>query len=469
MLLIQVVLFGLANSLTYTIDNGKEPLHTVSESFISVALDTGLISLVNFSNPNFLPLVKHLAPMYFRVGGTTADTVLFVDSSEPRIRSSIGEIILDSSFLEQLSAFTKQSDVNILLDLNSLLRNSDGSWDSSNAEELISFASQHNIELNFELGNEPDLYDYLFQTTVTPDQLAQDYINLRAILNQYGYDSSYLVGPSMFDVGNSQDTQEYLANFVSDVGTAIDAVTYHQYYFNGEIATEDLFINSSTFNLFEEKTKIVTGIAGPDRKVWLGETSSCSSKGAVGMTDRFLATFLWLDKLGLGAKLGLDVIVRQTIWGYNYPLLNESYLPNPDWWIAIYYKALVGTKVLDNSHDGEELRTIRLYAHCAKSNSLWGDNAIVVFGVNLDSEEGSFSLAGFESRSESAYSFEFTPETDLYSQIIKVNGEVQSLSEDYELPAFAPKAVELKDSYTMPGHSLLFLVIPETNVEACSA
>lgn len=61
----------------------------------------------------------------------------------------------------------------------------------------------------------------------------------------------------------------------------------------------------------------------------LGETSSCSSMGAVGMTDRFLATFLWLDKLGLGAKLGLDVIVRQTIWGYNYPLLNESYLPNP--------------------------------------------------------------------------------------------------------------------------------------------
>lgn len=44
-----------------------------------------------------------------------------------------------------------------------------------------------------------------------------------------------------------------------------------RYYFNGQIATEDLFINSSTFNLFEERTKIVTGIAGPDRKVWLGK------------------------------------------------------------------------------------------------------------------------------------------------------------------------------------------------------
>lgn len=34
--------------------------------------------------------------MYFRVGGTTADTVLFVDSAEPRVRSTIGEILLDS-------------------------------------------------------------------------------------------------------------------------------------------------------------------------------------------------------------------------------------------------------------------------------------------------------------------------------------------------------------------------------------
>lgn len=57
------------------------------------------------------------------------------------------------TFLQQLSDFTKKADVNIVLDLNSLLRNSDGSWDSSNPEELISFASQHNIELNFELGN----------------------------------------------------------------------------------------------------------------------------------------------------------------------------------------------------------------------------------------------------------------------------------------------------------------------------
>lgn len=113
------------------------------------------------------------------------------------------------------------------------------------------------------------------------------------------------------------------------------------------------------------------------------------------MTDRVLASFLWLDKLGLGAQLGLDVIVRQTIWGYNYPLLNVDYNPNPvsvliisiepkiifyriqDWWISVLYKLLVGTKVLSITHDGEDSRPVRLYAHCAKSGYQWGDHAVV--------------------------------------------------------------------------------------------
>lgn len=47
------------------------------------------------------------------------------------------------------------------------------------------------------------------------------------------------------------------------------------------------------------------------------------------MSNRFLGTFLWLDKLGLGAKLGLDVIIRQTIYVDNYALLDPDYVPNP--------------------------------------------------------------------------------------------------------------------------------------------
>lgn len=47
------------------------------------------------------------------------------------------------------------------------------------------------------------------------------------------------------------------------------------------------------------------------------------------MSDRFIATFLWLDKLGLGASLGMDVIIRQTIFDGNYGLIDKDYTPNP--------------------------------------------------------------------------------------------------------------------------------------------
>lgn len=72
------------------------------------------------------------------------------------------------------------------------------------------------------------MYHALFDTSVTAQQLSEDYTNLRSLLDQYGYNSSYLVGPSMFDVGSSTDTKNYLSNFLSGVGSAIDAVTWHQ-------------------------------------------------------------------------------------------------------------------------------------------------------------------------------------------------------------------------------------------------
>ena len=40
-------------------------------------------------------------------------------------------------------------------------------------------------------------------------------------------------------------------------------------------------------------------------------------------------TFRWLDKLGVSAKEGMGVVMRQTFYGGNYALTDTNNMPNP--------------------------------------------------------------------------------------------------------------------------------------------
>lgn len=69
--------------------------------------------------------------------------------------------------------------------------------------------------------------------------------------------------------------------------------------------------------------------------VWAGETSSFFGGGAENISDRFVSSFLFLDKLGIAATYGLDGVVRQQLYGHNahYNLLDNTMRPNPVFFI----------------------------------------------------------------------------------------------------------------------------------------
>ena len=53
----------------------------------------------------------------------------------------------------QLNQLAANTGLDMIFDLNSLKRFDNGSWDPTNAEKLISFSNNFNLNINWELGN----------------------------------------------------------------------------------------------------------------------------------------------------------------------------------------------------------------------------------------------------------------------------------------------------------------------------
>ena len=59
------------------------------------------------------------------------------------------------------------------------------------------------------------------------------------------------------------------------------------------------------------------------------ESGSAYGGGAPNMSDAFVGGFLWLDKLGVAAVGGVDVVARETLYQSCYALLDPDLHPNP--------------------------------------------------------------------------------------------------------------------------------------------
>lgn len=117
------------------------------------------------------------------------------------------------------------------------------------------------------------------------------------------------------------------------------------------------------------------------------ETSTAYGGGAAEISNRFVAGFLWLDKLGYSAQTSTKIVIRQSFFGGNYAMIGPDLNPNPDWWISVAFKTFVSEKVLQfQSYTGN----VRLYAHCTPEKSLIDQvGAITIFGMNLNKRETS--------------------------------------------------------------------------------
>ncbi|XP_009674873.2 heparanase [Struthio camelus] len=496
------------------------PLREVSSAFLSLTLDASLAQdprYVTFlSNPKLRTLARALSPGFLRFGGTKTDFLIFNpnqdSTSEEKIiweleakqeacglRSGFSAVeklllaqwpvqerlILNEQYRKEhknttitrntvdiLYSFANCSRFQLIFGLNALLRKNGLQWDSSNAQLLLDYCASRRYNMSWELGNEPNSFRKKSGIYVDGFQLGQDFIHLRHLLNNYTlYRRSRLYGP---DVGRPRKrTQKLLRSFLKSGGKAIDSVTWHHYYVNGRSATREDFLSPEVLDTFataiRDVLEIVDGTV-PGKKVWLGETSSAYGGGAPRLSNTYVAGFMWLDKLGLSARQGIDVVMRQVFFGAGtYHLVDANFEPLPDYWLSLLYKNLVGTKVLHVSLKGADPTKLRVYLHCTNTHHpKYREGDVTLFALNLYNATRYLQLPGYlSSKHVDEYLLLPHGKENILSRSIQLNGRVLRMVDDKTLPALNEKPLGPGSALGLPAFSYGFYVIKNAKAVAC--
>ncbi|XP_056587207.1 heparanase isoform X1 [Triplophysa dalaica] len=507
-------------------DGGGQPIRVdldlsrvvrvVSERFLSVAIDASLMSEEKFMNllnsPKLRTLAKALIPAFLRFGGTRQDFMKFKPKGRyfqardnnvceklelpPSLEFKLKhEWVLQSKTLLQeeverkykktkfseyavdlLYAFANCSGLDLIFGLNALLRTPENSWDSTNAELLLEYCGSRQYVMSWELGNEPNSYEKKAGIRVDGYQLGQDFFHLHQILQKSKlYHSTGLYGP---DVSQPHDHhKDLLPGFLEAGAEAITACTWHHYYVNGRDTSLEDFLNPVVLDTLETKINEVLETVksvSPGKKVWLGETSSAYGGGAVGLSDTFAAGFMWLDKLGLGAKLGLDVVIRQVLIGSGtYHLVDDNLDPLPDYWLSLLYKKLVGQEVMKAAVHTNFVtkKQVRVYLHCTNRKSTqYKQGAVTLFALNLNKGQVTITLPSHIANSTIEAFVLQAPEPgeqSLHSRSVKLNGEVLKMVDDRTLPALQGSKLPPGEPLKLPGFSFAFYVVTDAQAPVC--
>ncbi|NXP76627.1 HPSE Heparanase, partial [Ramphastos sulfuratus] len=496
------------------------PLREVSPAFLSLTLDASLARdpryVALLSNAKLRALASALAPGFLRFGGTETDFLIFdpyKDStleektlwelqaqqgacgSQPAFAAHERLLLaqwpsqerlllaehqwrkhknttITGNTLDILHSFANCSGLQLIFGLNALLRRDGLQWDSSNARALLGYCSSRSYNISWELGNEPNSFRKKSGIYIDGHQLGQDFLHLRHLLSNYSlYKQAKLYGP---DVGQPRKhTQKLLRSFLKSGGKAIDAVTWHHYYVNGRSATRKDFLSPKVLDTFATAVQQVLEIVGgtvPGKKVWLGETSSAYGGGAPKLSNTYVAGFMWLDKLGLSARQGIDVVMRQVFFGAGtYHLVDANFEPLPDYWLSLLYKKLVGTKVLKVGLVGADERKLRVYLHCTNPlHPKYRAGDVTLFALNLYNVTQHLQLPEhLLSKQLDQYLLLPHGKENILSRSLELNGRLLRMLDERTLPELTEQPLGPGSLLGLPAFSYGFYVVRHAKALAC--
>lgn len=458
----------------------QEPVATVDSHYLSFSLDISVLAggfwwegslgsrrglgalripPLDLSSPRLDKLTRALKPAYLRVGGSEADKIHYFSAPDGEPNS----LVLTQAIWDNLHTFLQRNDLKFFFTVKYGLfeRHQHGQWQGGEVEKLLLYSRERGYRIDVcELGNELNAYWAFHGLRSQPRafKLAVDYHNFAQLMRRH-FPAAKIIGPGSAFWPKLGETIKPFSNITRkfletcrEHRTPIDIVDWHYYPFQSlrsPVRTRTATLSGmlkphalNDFGKYSEQLRAWRDDYFPQAELWTGETGSAQCGGQPRLSDRFISCFWWADQLGQGARLGQKVMIRQSLIGGEYGLIDRLTLkPRPDYWLSWLWKQLMGEQVFDVPSPHHMLRC---YCHNTP-----GGNGKTLMLVNLSAR--AFQLEVFN-LGKLVQQYSLTAKK-LRSKKVRINDKKARYSSGtFRLEDYPCNSLSLE----IPGHSIHF-------------
>lgn len=462
--------------VSLVVDSTAE-VHEIDDSYLSFAIDfaqiigkdwwdpsgkkvSGISGTFNvdpfdFDREELVSLARDLGPVIVSYGGTKSDQIMYFNDDE----HALSKKHVDDMFL-----FANEIDAEVALTLNASrhMRLGDGSLDSKETQKLFSYIAEKGYDTKYvALGNEPNGYilDGL-GSYVSSKQYTDDYRNIQNNFSAQFSGIQFLAPNTAFFpvVG---DVFPFTKRVVGQLRSNLDVLSWHYYpqqsnrcVVKTRRAQVDTLLNPQYLDELEDHASYVQEMRNefsPQAELWLSETGNAQCGGEKGISDSFVSSLWWIDQLALLAQFEHDHVIRQTLTGSDYGMIdNETLQPRPDYWASVLWKKIIGKKVYSQPVASDYY--VRAYHH-ELSDSMkeqTGKEDVLIL-INLSTEHEKEIEVDI---SNELLFIDITADS-LQSEKVSIAGNEIDTIEDIESVLGEPQAV---DSITLKKTSYSFIM-----------
>jgi len=321
----------------------------------------------DLESPKLRRLASYLAPSLMRIGGTDCDGAYFCpEEGDCELPERYEDAWRDKE--ERIATFFTHEDIRraanfaeavgarIMFCINVGAGPRDpetGLWNPDNARLLVQYAKSlpngHVFEI-WEPGNEVNFLTFHLFTPrpVTPWLFAEDVATFRTLINQEA-GGNLVASPGCYflpfrSLGDIHFTED-LFRLAHD---RIDILTWHLYATQSERcfavpvpATRENLFRKSVVDTHRSFARYARRAAG-GKPVMNGESASCQCGGQAGVSDTLLDALWYADWIGIMAEEGTSSVVRQTLVGSEYGMLDpDTFDPRPTFLANILFRRTV--------------------------------------------------------------------------------------------------------------------------------